>query len=191
MRTAWDYRLDIPENIFSALIPLSIRRFGFLSNLSLGKDGGWRKPIVFIICCCLTNYPKTQRLKNSYFYLITIVWVRNSDEDKRTSPSALGSTGWHQLLRDTESNWAGSSRMLQTHAWHLRASWWPRGWLGLPCCVLVPSLGVITLLTWILTSKRLYAKQGKWKPQNSWAPASEMQSFQPHPVRADHMAILN
>ena len=191
MRTAWDYRLDIPENIFSALIPLSVRRFGFLSNLSLGKDGGWRKPIVFIICCCLTNYPKTQGLKNSYFYLITIVWVRNSDEDKRTSPSALGSTGWHQLLRDTESNWAGSSRMLQTHAWHLRASWWPHGWLGLPCCVLVPSLGVITLLTWILTSKRLYAKQGKWTPQNSWAPASEMQSFQPHPVRADHMAILN
>lgn len=82
--------LDIPENIFSALIPSSVRRFGFLSKLSLGKDSGWRKPIVFIICCCLTNYPKTQGHKNSYFYLITIVWVRNSDEDKRTSPSAPG-----------------------------------------------------------------------------------------------------
>ena len=137
MRTAWDYRLDIPENIFSALIPLSIRRFGFLSKLSLGKDSGWRKPIVFIICCCVTNYPKTQGLKNSYFYLITVVWVRNSDKDKWSSPSAPGSIGWHQLLRGTEVSWKFQDVTDTCLA--------PQGLLvttrllGLPGSVLVPS----------------------------------------------------
>lgn len=99
--------LDIPENIFSALILLFIRLFGFLSKLSLGKDGGWCEPIVFIIYCCVTNYPKTQGLKNSYFYLLIIVWVRNSDRDKQSSLSALGSTGWSGAQRHWVSGPAG------------------------------------------------------------------------------------
>lgn len=43
--------LDILENISLAPVLLFISPFGFLSKLSLGEDGGWYEPNVYIIYC--------------------------------------------------------------------------------------------------------------------------------------------
>lgn len=90
--------MAILKNTVSALILPFTNRIGFLSKLFLGEDGWWYEPIVFVIYCCATNYPKTWRLKNTNFYLSLIPWVRNSEKDRQSSSSALCSISWGQLL---------------------------------------------------------------------------------------------
>lgn len=101
----------------------------------------WAKCLYYLLY--VINNLKTHAPTSSYFYLLTIPWVRNSDMDKPSSSSPC-SIDWVQLLSGCQGsafsgwpNWAGSSRRLHTHIWPLSASWWPHGQLGLHSSTLV------------------------------------------------------